>query len=120
ERRRNAAKFLALMGDYPYLRVQKEIGESSWSGFSMIIEDGAPFARSALVRALTDHKIDVRPIVAGNFAKNEVLQWFQYETHGSLKNAEALDTKGLFVGNHHYPLDQEFELLRQALDEVIA
>ncbi|WP_153133159.1 DegT/DnrJ/EryC1/StrS family aminotransferase [Dechloromonas hortensis] len=119
ERRRNAKKFVELLADYPCLRVQKEIGESSWFGFSIIVEPDAPFTRADLVRIFTEHKIDVRPIVAGNFAKNEVLRWFDYEIHGSLKNAEEIDTSGLFIGNHHYQLDQAFSLLRQALDAAM-
>jgi CDP-6-deoxy-D-xylo-4-hexulose-3-dehydrase len=58
--------------------------------------------------------------VAGNFAKNEVIRWFDYEIHGSLKNAADIDKNGLFIGNHHYPLDKEFALLQQALDEAAA
>lgn len=119
ERRRNAKKFLALMTKYPHLRVQKEIGESSWFGFSMVVEPDAPFTRADVVRVFTAHMIDVRPIVAGNFAKNEVLRWFDYEIHGTLKNADELDSKGLFIGNHHFELDEPFELLRSALEELM-
>lgn len=118
ERRRNAAKFQKLMAEYPQLRIQQEIGESSWFGFSMIVEPGAPFTRADLVRIFAEHNIEVRPIVAGNFAKNEVLRWFDYEIHGILKNAEDVDANGLFVGNHHYPLDQQFDLLQKALDKA--
>ncbi len=120
ERRRNAEAFKAVMADYPFLRLQQEIGESSWFGFSMLVEADAPFTRDDLIASFNRHKIDVRPIVAGNFAKNEVLRWFDYSISGSLPNAEVIDSSGLFIGNHHYPLDQEFELLRQALDEAVA
>lgn len=118
DRRRNARKFLDLLKAYPQLRTQKEIGESSWFGFSMIVQPDAPFKRADVVRVLTKHGIDVRPIVAGNFAKNEVLRWFDYTVHGALTNADDLDQNGLFVGNHHYALDEEFQTLRAALDEL--
>lgn len=118
ERRRNAKKFLALMADYPQFRTQRELGESSWFGFSMIIEADAGLNRADVVRVFTAHGIDVRPIVAGNFAKNEVLRWFDYEIHGELDNAEELDSNGLFIGNHHYELDKPFETLRAALDQL--
>lgn len=118
DRRRNARKFLDLLKAYPQLRTQKEIGESSWFGFSMIVQPDAPFKRADVVRVLTKHGIDVRPIVAGNFAKNEVLRWFDYTVHGALTNADDLDQNGLFVGNHHYGLDEEFQTLRAALDEL--
>lgn len=118
ERRRNAVKFLELMADYPHLRTQKEIGESSWFGFSMLVEPSAPFAREDVIRVFDAHQIDVRPVVAGNFAKNEALRWFNYEIHGELKNADDLDANGLFIGNHHYELDKQFETLRAALDQL--
>lgn len=118
DRRRNARKFQDLMKTYPQLRTQKEIGESSWFGFSMIVQPDAGFNRSDVVRVFTKHAIDVRPIVAGNFAKNEVLRWFDYTIHGKLANADDLDQNGLFIGNHHYGLDEEFQTLRAALDEL--
>lgn len=116
ERRRNAAKFQALMTDYPQLRIQKEIGESSWFGFSMIVEPFAGFNRDDVVRVFNQHRIDVRPIVAGNFTKNEALRWFDYEIFGVLKNADEIDSNGLFIGNHHYQMDEQFDILRSALN----
>jgi CDP-6-deoxy-D-xylo-4-hexulose-3-dehydrase len=47
---------------------------------------------------------EIRPIVTGNFLKNEVIKFFDYEVSGNLKNAEYLDKNGLFIGNHHYPI----------------
>ncbi len=119
ERRKNAEKFLELMRDYPQFRTQKEIGKSSWFGFSLIVEADASFKRADVVRVFDARRIDVRPIVAGNFAKNEVLRWFDYEIHGELKNAYDLDVNGLFIGNHHYELGEQFEILRAALNELI-
>lgn len=120
ERRKNAEGFKAVLADFPFLRTQQETGESSWFGFSMLVGPDAPFTRPDLIAAFNRHKIDVRPIVAGNFAKNEVLKWFDYSISGNLPNAEIIDSSGLFIGNHHYPLDQEFALLRQALDDAVA
>lgn len=114
-RRENAERFLNLMGAFPWLRVQRETGKSSWFGFSLVVEDGAPISRSDLLTALTRQKIDVRPIVAGNFAKNEVLKWFDYSICGDLPNANDIDANGFFIGNHHYALSSEFDALWAAL-----
>ena len=73
ERRRNAEGFRALMQGYPQIRMQQETGESSWFGFSMVVEPDAGFDRAALIRSLAAHGVECRPIVAGNFAKNEVV-----------------------------------------------
>lgn len=118
QRRNNATKFVSIMAEFPYIRIQKEVGASSWFGFSMIIADDAPFDRQALVSALKKNEVAVRPIVAGNFAKNEVLRWFDYDVAGSLENAEEVDRAGLFIGNHHYPLASEWDALQLALEQA--
>ncbi|MBP1874245.1 CDP-6-deoxy-D-xylo-4-hexulose-3-dehydrase [Ensifer adhaerens] len=118
ERRKNAEEFLELMRDYPFLRVQREIGQSSWFGFSLIVEPDSGVTRENMLHLLTEAQVDVRPIVAGNFAKNEVLKWFDYSVAGDLSNADTADKHGFFIGNHHYPLEQEFELLRSVFGKT--
>jgi CDP-6-deoxy-D-xylo-4-hexulose-3-dehydrase len=117
-RRRNAEAFLKLIADFPFLRPQREIGESSWFGFSMIVDKKAPFTRKDVIEVLSASRVDVRPIVAGNFAKNEVLRWFDYSIHNTLTHADEVDSHGLFIGNHHYPLNGELEVLRKALETL--
>jgi CDP-6-deoxy-D-xylo-4-hexulose-3-dehydrase len=118
-RRENAGKFAQLMTRYPWFQVQKEIGESSWFGFSLVLKDGAPYPRKVVLAKFAEAGIDTRPIVSGNFTKNEVVKrWFDYSIHGELGNAERIDRNGFFIGNHHYPLDEEFELLGKALGDI--
>ncbi|MFD1159909.1 DegT/DnrJ/EryC1/StrS family aminotransferase [Roseovarius aestuarii] len=120
ERRKNADSFRALMQGYPQIRIQQEIGESSWFGFSLVIQPDAGFDRAALIRALGDHGVECRPIVTGNFAKNDVVKnHMDHVIHGALKNAEDIDKNGLFIGNHHYPLNKKWGLLRAAFDQLI-
>ncbi|HSI22277.1 MAG TPA: DegT/DnrJ/EryC1/StrS family aminotransferase [Methylophilaceae bacterium] len=119
-RRVNAERFLELMRDFSWLRVQREIGQSSWFGFSMVLDENTNISREQLVETLTKNGIDCRPIVAGNFAKNEVLKWFDYEIPHGLENAEWIDKSGIFIGNHHFPLDRELNYLRSALQSLTA
>jgi CDP-4-dehydro-6-deoxyglucose reductase, E1 len=111
ERRKNAKLFKKALSDHPDLIIQKEIGMSSWFGFSIIIRPGSSLTRKELVRKLNNLGFELRPIVTGNFLKNEVIKFFDYEVHGVLKNAEYLDKNGLFIGNHHYPISDAFEVL---------
>lgn len=118
-RRKNAQHFKAVMAEFDWLRVQREIGESSWFGFSMVLEESAPISRRELVAALQGSNIDCRPIVAGNFTKNaEVLRWMPHSIAGGVQHAEWVDRHGLFVGNHHYALEAEFGLLADTLRAV--
>lgn len=112
-RRDNAALFLSKMSDHPVFSVQKETGESSWFGFSLVVRETAGISRKQAIAALTDAGFECRPIVTGNFAKNEVLKYFNYEVHGELRNANHIDQFGLFIGNHHYPMPDAFEALAE-------
>ncbi len=117
ERRSNAQYFQELFHDHPMLRIQKEVGNSSWFGFSLVLKQGVNIDRSTIVKKLEEKKIECRPIVAGNFAKNEVVKFFDHEIHGQLTNAQWIDKNGLFVGNHQYSIREEIKGLSKALDK---
>lgn len=114
-RRSNAALFVKLFNNHPDLIIQKEIGESSWFGFSFIINPASGIDRRQLLKKLKEAGIETRPIVAGNFAKNETVNYFNHEIHNTLKNADLIDAFGFFVGNHHFDLTEEIRLLKTTL-----
>ena len=117
QRRENAELFVSLFNDNPTFYIQEEIGNSSWFGFSLIIKPNANVDRLAIVKKLEENGIDCRPIVTGDFTKNEVLKYFDYEIFGKVKNANYLDTKGLFVGNHQIDLTKEIKHLYNVLKD---
>jgi CDP-4-dehydro-6-deoxyglucose reductase, E1 len=111
-RRENASNFLALISRYEGLQVQREIGQSSWFAFSLVIEERASLKRRDVLNKFAEAGIETRPIVTGNFAEKEVVkQWFDYSIHGDLRAARLIDRAGFFIGNHHYPLVGELQLL---------
>jgi CDP-6-deoxy-D-xylo-4-hexulose-3-dehydrase len=114
-RRANALKFVNLMQKFPEIQIQKELGESSWFGFSLLLTGKQKGRRADLVNALKAQSIAVRPIVAGNFTKNPVLKHLPHVALEGLKNADQVHDEGLFIGNHHYEMNHEFELLENAL-----
>ena len=115
ERRKNAAIFQELFHQHPKLRIQKEIGNSSWFGFTLIVKENAGIKRKDLINKLDHAGIEYRPIVAGNFTKNRVLDWMDHEISGEMLNAEWLDKNGLFLGNHHYNAADGLKIVHQAL-----
>jgi CDP-6-deoxy-D-xylo-4-hexulose-3-dehydrase len=112
ERRMNGKHFQAHMISHPDIIIQQEIGESSWFGFSLVIRPNSNLTREALLMKLNSLGFECRPIVAGNFTKNEVVKYFDYEVHGLLKNAEHIDKHALFIGNQHYPIYDAIEILK--------
>jgi len=114
-RRDNALYFQDKFHDHPCFMIQQEIGQSSWFGFSLVLKPGTGISRGDVIAELEAHQIECRPIVAGNFTKNEVVRWFQYEIQDTLKNADWVDQHGLFVGNHHYPIQPQINQLYECL-----
>jgi CDP-6-deoxy-D-xylo-4-hexulose-3-dehydrase len=115
QRRENAKVFVALFQEHPDFMIQKEIGSSSWFGFSLIIKPTSQVKRVDVIKRLKEKGIDCRPIVTGNFTRNEVMKYFDYEIHGTLQNADYLHEQGLFVGNHQVALEKELQLLSEVL-----
>lgn len=111
ERRRNGALLQARLSNHPDLMIQREIGKSSWFGFSLVIRPGSSMTRTALMQRLDAAGFEYRPIVSGNFARKEVVRYFDHSIFGDLRNADHIDANGLFIGNHHYPIDQAVEAL---------
>jgi dTDP-4-amino-4,6-dideoxygalactose transaminase len=114
-RRRNALYCQSVFDSIPWFQMQKEVGESSWFGFSLVLGEDAPYDRNSIVRKLRNVGVEVRPIVAGNFVKNQTLKWYNYVIHGQLNNSEYIDKHGFYVGNHHYSLEKQIDLLSSAL-----
>jgi len=113
ERRKNGKLLQAQLANHPDIIIQQEIGESSWFGFSLVIRTSSKLTRKDLVAKLNKSGFECRPIVAGNFTKNNVVNYFDSEIYGTLKNADHVDQNGLFVGNHHYPIPNAIKCLAE-------
>jgi CDP-6-deoxy-D-xylo-4-hexulose-3-dehydrase len=68
-----------------------------------------------LVELLNNAQIDSRPIVTGNFTRNPVIKHMNCAPIGELPVAYEIHEDGLFVGNHHFDLTDEIDLLNQVL-----
>ena len=118
-RRKNAIFFHELFNGDERFILQKEIGTSSWFGFSLIITEKCSHSRDEITEYLLENDIDCRPIVAGNFTKNEVIKYFDYEIYGDLDNSDKIDVCGFFVGNHHYDITNELRYLKKILTDFL-
>lgn len=114
-RKLNGNHFKKLFSNDKNFIIQEEIGESSWFGFSFIVKPGSSITRKEVIQLLSENGVESRPIVSGNFAKNEVLKWFDYEISGTLNNAELLDSNGFFIGNHQFDIRDKISKLREII-----
>ncbi len=115
-RQDNAALMISALADHPDVMLQTEIGHSSWFAFSLVIRPNSTLTRDKLLSRLNAKGFECRPIVSGNFAKNDVVEkYFDYEVFDTLENAQYIDQNGLMIGNHHYCIEDAAEALSSAI-----
>jgi CDP-6-deoxy-D-xylo-4-hexulose-3-dehydrase len=117
-RRENARYFAERFAGIESVRLQRETGRSSWFGFSLVLEGPLAGRRSELVRAFAEAGVESRPIVAGNFTRNPVMDHLDAVVPPELPAADKVDVDGLFVGNHHYPVRDGIDLVAETVERV--
>ena len=114
-RRSNAKKFTERLLNSNSYQIQQEVGNSSWFGFSIILKGSLKGKRELLLKVLEENKVDTRPIVAGNFTINPVMEHLKYSTLPNLPNANLIHDEGFFIGNHHLDVSDELDKLYSLL-----
>ena len=110
------------MSSFTDVRLQKEVEKSSWFGFSLVLQGKLKGKRNIVIDALRKAEIEVRPIVAGNFTRNKVIEYMDYVIPSPLVNADEIHDQGFFVGNHSKnnfaEIDYFVDVMRAVVDEV--
>lgn len=117
QRRKNARYFQSKFQDDTRFIIQKEIGESSWFSFTIIVNPNADFKREDVFKRLRDAKIGYRIITGGNFLEHDVIKYFDYEVTKS-DNASYAHNNGFFVGNAPKDMTKEIDILYKALHDL--
>jgi CDP-6-deoxy-D-xylo-4-hexulose-3-dehydrase len=117
----NADLFKNIMSKYVnYILIQDcQLNVSSWFGFAMVLTGNAAGKRGLLAKILDRYGIEYRPIVAGNFTRQKVLQYIDHSELSNYPAADQVHFNGIFVGNDAKDLSNEIDLLDAALSEFI-
>lgn len=118
QRRENARYFKEKIAADVRFITQKEIGEASWFGFSMVLAQPNTEKRDRIVAHLRANGIETRPIVAGNFARQPVFPQLHASVAGELTAADYIHENGFFVGNHSIDMKEEIDYLCKTLEQV--
>ncbi len=118
-RQSNHDHFTKLFSGLENVTIQTGLGKSSSFGFSIIIDRECGISRSRVIDNLANSNIETRPIVAGNFLRNPVIN--KMEVISNLENpvADWIHDFGFFLGNHHFDIrrniDEAFEVIRDTI-----
>lgn len=118
ERQNNGKYFESKFKNLNGIKIQKSIGNNSYFGFSIIINK-PNIERKKILNRLKENNVEVRPIVSGNFTKNKVIKYFDYEIEGKLPNANKLHEDGFFIGNHHYDVKKQLDNIYKIIEECL-
>ena len=118
KRRENAKLIQEVLNNNKYIKLQKEIGKSSWFGFSLTMKEPKILSREKFKKILITNGFEVRPVVTGNFTKQPVIKLLNTEHFDHFPNANYLNENSLFIGNHHYNMDEAIKKLSNLNLEV--
>jgi CDP-6-deoxy-D-xylo-4-hexulose-3-dehydrase len=107
KRRENADFFVDKFKDSQNYKIQIESGNSSWFGFSIILQNKLIGKRKEIIELLTTNGVETRPIVAGNFTVNPVMKFLNFLPIPPLPAADLIHNEGFFIGNHHFDVSNE-------------
>jgi CDP-6-deoxy-D-xylo-4-hexulose-3-dehydrase len=116
-RRENAEHFVNLFKNDERFIIQKEIGESSWFCFTMIINPEAKIDRIRVLQKLKDANIEYRIITGGNLLRHDVIKYYDYTVTGCT-NADIAHYNGFFVGNHPFDIRDRIDYLYETLKNI--
>ena len=119
QRRNNAEYFKEKFNDLSSVRIQKEIGQSSWFGFSIILEDKLEGKRDIVIKALTEIGVETRPIISGNFMKQPAMEYMNHIHRDNYDNADYLHDNGFFIGNDMTDLKENVDLVYDTIKGCI-
>jgi CDP-6-deoxy-D-xylo-4-hexulose-3-dehydrase len=102
-RRDNASYWRRALAPYAaVLRPQAETagGRSTWFGFPLTVQRGAPFTRDEITAFLESRGIETRPLSAGNIAAQPGLKLYPHRVVGDLAHASHSLASSFTWGNH--------------------
>ena len=100
-RKKNFASYNTFFKDYQhYFLLHKAMPKSdpSWFAYPLTVRKDAPFDRFSIIQFLEKHKIQTRPIFAGNILRQPGYKNIEHRKIGNLSNSDNTFTNTFFMG----------------------
>ncbi len=128
----NKTHFLSLFANKSWCRVQKEISESSWFTFGIVLDGELKGRRAEIVDALSKAGIQNRPLASRNFLKQPVMRDLDFIVSGQWVNpnkillaseqmtaADDIHNNGFFVGNGSEEIKEGIDKLYEVISSFV-
>jgi CDP-6-deoxy-D-xylo-4-hexulose-3-dehydrase len=117
QRRKNAKIAQEVFANESHIFLQEEHRASSWFGFGLVLTGTLEGKRKEVIAKLTAAGVECRPIVAGNFMKNPVIELMDCDIVPA-PAADYIDQNGFFIGNDSVPLENEIRETARLIKEM--
>ncbi|MFI7394879.1 lipopolysaccharide biosynthesis protein RfbH [Streptomyces tendae] len=99
-RRKNWLRMRSGLQDVPGLTLPEPAPNSdpSWFGFTLTVQDSAPYSRRDLQLHLESQRISTRLLFSGNLTRHPAYQHVEYRISGSLSNSDKVTSDTLWIG----------------------
>jgi len=116
----NSKIYHELFDNAPYARTQLPTEGSlhSYFGFSFVLENELRNRRTEVISAFREQGIECRPIVAGNFMRNPVIDRLNYRTFRTYDAADEIHDQGFFLGNDNRDLEQPLHKVKEIMEAL--
>ena len=111
QRRENAKVYKGLFGKESFCKIVRPPKSSSWFSFPFILDGDLKGKRDIVMDVFSQHHIDTRPIVSGNFINNPVIKKLNCTYKMNMNCADEIESDGFVVGNNHKNLEVELTYL---------
>ena len=118
-RKHNHMHFMDRFREMQEVQIQVGEGVSSSFGFSLVLQPNLSINRKQLVDKLSQHGIETRPIVAGNFLRNPVISRMNVIADEENPVADWVHKSGFFLGNHHFDIREKIDRAYDVIKGVI-
>lgn len=104
-----------------YIQLPKELPNSrhAYFGYSVLIQNNAPFSARQFGEFLESRNIEVRPIMAGNIVEQPSSHLYDFRVSGNLSNSSNIMKNGLFLPNHHMIKEAERQYIADVISDFI-
>ena len=105
--------------DYARTQLPTQNSVHSYFGFSFVLENNLRNRRKDVINLFKEYGIECRPIVAGNFMRNPVIERLCYRTFGTYDIANEIHDQGFFLGNDNRNLEEQLTKVKELMETLV-
>ena len=117
----NAMAYHKLFDDFDVVQTQQPVipGRHSYFGFSFILQNELADRRAEVIELFKQHNIECRPIVAGNFMRNPVIDRLNHVREQAYTVADDIHDNGFFLGNDNRILVDNLCEVKELMESLV-